>query len=87
MSGGLLQLHWRHPVIGEISETVCPEHREQVRDALFVLGIGVGASDGSILVAGMEGPGEMPVCLRCQAGPTMMPRQLLRQWFGTGEPR
>lgn len=78
----LMQLHWTHPNIGEISETVCPRHLNHVRAALHTLGIGCVASDGSVTVAGYEGPGELPMCLRCQAHPANDPRQFLRQWFG-----
>jgi hypothetical protein len=78
----LTRLHWTHPNIGEISETVCPKHDIEVRRALNVLGIGCLGSDGSVDLAGFEGPGEIPVCLRCQAHPAKLPRELLRQWFG-----
>lgn len=78
----LVRLHWTHPNIGEISEIVCPGHLADVREALFVLGIGCVASDGSVLSNEYAGPGELPVCLRCQAHPAMLPRELLRQWFG-----
>lgn len=77
----LIRLHWTHPNIGKIDEIVCPAHNTEVRDALAVLGIGCISSDGSVDV-GYDGPGEMPVCLRCQAHPAMLPRELLRQWFG-----
>jgi hypothetical protein len=78
----LIQLHWTHPNIGEISETVCGFHDKEVRNALFMLGIGCLGSDGTVPTLGAEGPGEMATCLRCQAGPALLPRQLLRQWFG-----
>lgn len=82
--GRLIRLHWRHPVIGEINEVVCPSHDAQVRNALAVLGIGSIGSDGSVQLSGIDGPGELSACLRCQAHPAMLPRELLRQWFGTG---
>ena len=78
----LTQLHWTHPNIGEISETACSVHSRQVTDALYVLGIGCFGSDGSVPLEGFAGPGELPTCLRCQTGPAMPPRVLLRQWFG-----
>lgn len=78
----LIRLHWKHPVIGDISEIVCPAHDAEVRNALCVLGIGSIGTDGSVETQ-YDGPGELPVCLRCQAHPAMPPRQLLRQWFGT----
>lgn len=77
----LMRLHWTHPRIGEIDEVVCPTHQHEVKQALFVLGIGSVASDGSVDV-GFDGPGEPSACLRCQAGLAMLPRELLRQWFG-----
>lgn len=78
---GLMRLHWAHPVIGEISEIVCLAHDAEVRNALAILGIGSISSDGSVDV-GYAGPGELPVCLRCQAHPAKLPREFLRQWFG-----
>lgn len=80
---GLTRLHWKHPNVGEIDEVTCPAHNAEVRAALFVLGIGCLGSDGSVRLAGYEGPGEIPVCLRCQAHPAKLPRELLRQWFGS----
>ena len=77
-----MRLHWEHPHIGRISEVVCPAHDAEVRNALAVLGIGCLGTDGSVDLDGYEGPGEIPVCLRCQAHPAMLPRELLRQWFG-----
>lgn len=82
MAGNLTRLHWQHPVIGEIAEIVCADHDVLVRQALLVLGIGCIGSDGSVALEGVDGPGELATCLRCQAGPAMLPRQLLRQWFG-----
>lgn len=79
----LVRLHWTHPNLGEIDEVVCRGHYADVRAALFVLGIGCLGSDGSVDLAGFEGPGEIPVCLRCQAHPAKQPRELLRQWFGS----
>lgn len=82
MADRFTRLHWKHPNIGGIDEVVCPKHNTEVRNALQVLGIGSLSSDGSVRVDGAEGPGELPACLRCQAHPAMLPRQLLRQWFG-----
>jgi hypothetical protein len=78
----LMRLHWTHPVIGEIDEIVCPAHDAEVRNALATLGIGSISSDGSVSVSGVQGPGELATCLRCQAHPAKLPRELLRQWFG-----
>jgi hypothetical protein len=77
-----MRLHWTHPNIGEIAEVVCPAHETEVRSALGILGMGSISSDGSVRVDGAEGPGDLAACLRCQAHPANMPRQLLRQWFG-----
>ncbi len=79
------RLHWTHPNIGRIEEIVCLVHDVQVRNALRVLGIGCIDSDGSVRLEGIEGPGQLPACLRCQAHPAMPPRVLLRQWFGTND--
>lgn len=68
----LTLLSWTHPVIGDITEAICARHMQEVRAALYVLGI------GSI---GTDQHDEM-VCLRCQAHPAKAPRELLRQWFG-----
>lgn len=68
----LTLLSWKHPAIGEIEEVVCPRHSAEVRAALRVLGIGS---------MGTDQHDEM-VCLRCQAHPAELPRELLRQWFG-----
>jgi hypothetical protein len=81
----LIRLYWQHPSLGEIDEVVCPAHDREVRAALFVLGIGCLSSDGSVDLAGFKGPGEVPVCLRCQAHPAKLPRELLRQWFGSSD--
>lgn len=78
----LRQLYWQHPVIGDISETVCPRHLVQIRAALSVLGIGCMDTDGSAMTDQYPGPDAIPVCLRCQAHPAMQPRELLRQWYG-----
>jgi hypothetical protein len=76
------RLHWTHPDIGRIDEVVCPTHDTEVRDALRTLGMGSISSDGSVRVEGADGPGELATCLRCQAHPAKLPRELLRQWFG-----
>jgi hypothetical protein len=82
VSDNLIRLHWTHPNIGEIDEVVCPAHNAEVTSALRVLGMGSIGSDGSAPSYGVEGPGELPVCLRCQVHPANLPRQFLRQWFG-----
>lgn len=84
LGSGLVRLTWQHPVVGEVSEVACPAHDVEVRRALAVLGIGCFGSDGSVDVPGFSGPGDPAACLRCQAGPGMPPRVLLRQWFGKG---
>lgn len=81
----LIRLHWTHPNIGEIAEVVCPAHDAEVGNALRILGIGSISSDGSVSVDGAEGPGDPAACLRCQAHPAKLPRELLRQWFGANQ--
>lgn len=76
------RLHWTHPQIGDINEVVCPAHESEVLRALRVLGMGSVGSGGSVSHPKFTGPGELPVCLRCQANAAMPPRVLLRQWFG-----
>ena len=80
--GELMRLHWTHPNIGDIAEVICPAHEAEVRTALAVLGMGSISSDGSVAFDGIDGPGEVAACLRCQAHPAKLPRELLRQWFG-----
>jgi hypothetical protein len=75
MGDVVLRLHWQHPTLGRISENVCESHGSQVLDALRLLDISCRASDGSV------GPGPIPICLRCQVGPAVPPRDLLRKRF------
>ena len=77
----LTQLHWTHPILGEISETACAAHTTEVMGALRLLGIGAIGSDGSVPISGAEGPEWIAGCLRCHAHPSQPPRVLLRQWF------
>ena len=49
MTQAVNEIHWTHPVHGEVVEHVCIGHQREVVGALRVLGIGCSATNSDVL--------------------------------------